>query len=383
MSKECRDRFVEPTEDSVFVAEDREPSGTPAPQEETAVADRLPLVSVIIPCRNEAGWIRSCLESIAGNDYPKQRIEVLVVDGLSDDGTRATVKALAEQYPFVRLLDNPKQITPAALNVGIEEARGDVIMRMDAHYQYARDYISRLVTWLQRSGADNVGGVLISRPANETAVARAIAAGTSHAFGIGNAWYRVGAAEPRWVDTVPFGCYRREVFDRIGLFDEELVRNQDIELNRRLARDGGKMLLVPEVVVYGSARDSLRKLARMYFQYGYFNPLVLKKTGGPVTSRQVATPTFVASLFLGTVLAALFPWAVVAFAGLLGVYLALVMTFSVATAVKRGWRCGLVLPVVFPLLHIAHGLGFLKGVLDFLVLGRSPGKNAGAIPLSR
>jgi len=347
------------------------------------VSSHLPLVSVIIPCRNEAEWIQSCLESVAENDYPKERIEVLVVDGMSDDGTREKMETLTERFPFVRLLDNPRRITPAALNVGIEAAKGSIIMRMDAHYEYPKDYISVLVHWLEESGADNVGGSWVPHAANETPMAKAIAIGVAHPFGVGNAHYRLGTSEPRHVDTVPFGCYRREVFDRIGVFDEELVRNQDLEFNRRLTNNGGKILLVPNVAIHGCARDSLCKLSRLYYQYGYFNPLVVQKTGGKMTSRQVVTPTFVTSLFLSGVFAPWFRWAAILFGAILTAYAVPVVAFAVAAALKRGLRCGLALCVVFPTLHVAHGSGFLKGVLDFTILRRNPGKDGGAIPLSR
>jgi len=342
-----------------------------------------PRVSVIVPCRNEGDWIAPCLESIVRNEYPKDRLEVLVVDGMSDDGTRATVARYADQYPFIRLLDNPRRITPAALNIGLAAAAGDVVMRMDAHYEYAGNYIPLSVAWLQRSGADNVGGVLIFRPANSTAVARAVALAVSHPFGIGNAYYRIGAAEPRWVDTVAFGCYRREVFQRIGTFDEALVRNQDIELNRRLTRQGGRILLVPEVVVYGRARDSLRKLARMYFQYGYYNPLVIWKSRSRVTSRQIVTPAFVLSLLVAAALAAWLPPARWLLAAILCAYAVPLVLFSAAAAVRHGPRCGLALLVIFPTLHLSHGLGFLKGLLDVFVLRRNLAKNAANVPLSR
>jgi glycosyltransferase involved in cell wall biosynthesis len=342
-----------------------------------------PRVSVIVPCRNEQDWIARCLDSVLRNDYPKDRLEVLVVDGMSDDGTRATVAEYAAQYPFIRLLDNLRRITPAALNIGLAAAAGDVVMRMDAHYEYAENYIPLLAAWLERSGADNVGGVLIFRPANATPVARAIALAISHPFGIGNAYYRIGAAEPRWVDTVAFGCYRREVFQRIGTFDETLVRNQDIELNRRLVRQGGRILLVPEVVVYGHARDSVCKLARMYFQYGYFNPLVIWKSRSRMTSRQIVTPAFALSLVLTAVLAPWIPAMRWLLAAVLCAYTLPLVAFSTAAAVRHGFRCGLALLLIFPTLHLSHGLGFLKGLVDVFVLRKDPAKNAASIPLSR
>jgi glycosyltransferase involved in cell wall biosynthesis len=341
------------------------------------------LVSVVIPCRNEAAWIRPCLESILANDYPNDRLEVLVVDGMSDDGTRAIVEEVAARRPCVRLLDNIKRITPTALNTGIAAARGAILMRMDAHVEYPRDYISKLVLELERSGADNVGGVCQTCPANDTALAQAIAIGMSHRLGVGNSYFRIGASEPRWVDTVPFGCYRREIFERIGGFDEELVRNQDDELNLRLIRAGGRILLVPSVVCRYYARDSLGKLWRMFFQYGYFKPLVTRKVGRLMTLRQLIPAVFVVALF-ATALAA--PWhraAAALFFAILLAYAAAIVAYGAAPAVRQGVGCALWLCLVFPVLHFSYGFGYLKGVLDFMILCRQAFSKAGMTPISR
>ena len=240
----------------------------------------LPFVSVIIPCRNEAKHIDACIESVMACDYPRERLEVLVIDGMSDDGTRPLLEAIARRHTAIRVLDNPKRTAPAALNIGVAAARGAVIMRMDAHNKYPSTYISMLVHWLEKSGADNVGGVWVTRPSSERAMARAIALGCSHPFGVGNSRFRLTVEKPCQVDTVPFGCYRRDVFDRIGMFDEELVRNQDIEFNLRLRNSGGSILLVPEVASYYHARDTLRELWRTHYQNGYFNMLVVRKMKG-------------------------------------------------------------------------------------------------------
>src|SRR2546423_14406266 len=182
------------------------------------------------------------------------------------------------------------------MNAGIKEARGDVIMPMGAHAVYSPSYISQLVTALEETGADNVGGVLVTRPANETALARALAVGLSHPFGVGNSYFRIGAAERRLVDTVPFGCYRRAVFDRIGVFDEDLVRNQDDELNARLLKQGGRIMLIPEVVSHYYARGSPGPAARMVYPYGHFKPLAAPKGRQILTVRQVVAALFVCTL---------------------------------------------------------------------------------------
>ncbi len=239
-------------------------------------ANGRPRVSIVMPCRNEAAYIGPCLESVLATDYPLDRVEVLVADGRSDDGTREIVEGWAARHPCVRLLDNPARITPAALNMAIRAATGDVIIRMDAHGVYPRDYVSRLVDALQETGADNVGGVVVTLPADDTPVARGIALAFSHPLGVGNAYFRIGVAGPRWVDTVPFGCFRRELFERVGMFDEEMVRNQDDEFNLRVIGRGGRILLLPDVVSRYYARRSLGAVARMFYQYGYFKPLVAR-----------------------------------------------------------------------------------------------------------
>src|SRR6266480_5849379 len=188
-----------------------------------------PLVSVVVPCRNEERYIAACLDSILASDYPRDRLEVLVVDGLSDDRTREILGRYTARHPSIRRLDNPQRITPTALNVGIRAAEGDVVMRMDAHVLYPSTYVSQLVAALEETGADCVGGVIETLPADESATARAIALGLSHPLGVGNSYFRIGSRERRWADAVSFGCYRRDVFNRIGLFDEELLRDQDDE----------------------------------------------------------------------------------------------------------------------------------------------------------
>lgn len=234
-------------------------------------------VSIIIPCRNEEKFIGKCLDSIIAQDYPIDNLEVLVVDGMSEDNTRKIVKNYIQKYSFVKLLENPQKIVPTALNIGIKNAKGDIFIIMGAHSIYEKDYIFKCVKYLHAYDVDNVGGIGITLPGDNTIIAKSIALALSHPFGVGNAYFRIGSKEPRYVDTVPFGCYKREVFDRIGLFDEDLVRNQDDEFNLRLIKNGGKILLGPDIISYYYARDSIHKLWKMYFQYGYFKPSVAKK----------------------------------------------------------------------------------------------------------
>jgi glycosyltransferase involved in cell wall biosynthesis/predicted ATP-grasp superfamily ATP-dependent carboligase len=340
-------------------------------------------VSIIIPCRNEERHMARCLESILASDYPPDRLEVLVVDGMSTDRTREIIARYVALHPRIRLFDNPEQSAPAALNIGLRAATGDIIMRMDAHVFYPPSYITRLVSGLEETGADNVGGVIHTLPADDTPMSRAIALGMSHPFGVGNSYFRIGSTACRWVDTVPFGCYRREVFERIGLFDEELIRNQDDELNFRLIKHGGRILLMPSVVAEYYARSSLRHVARMFYQYGYFKPLVAQKVGRIMTVRQLIPALLVVSLVGAGGLAVWWPTMRILFAGILGSYATGVVLCAARAAWQRGVRCGTLLAAVFPVMHFSYGFGFLERITEQVVgRGRRP-HTALTIPLSR
>lgn len=322
----------------------------------------LPKVSVIIPCRNEGYFIGKCLNSIIANDYPKDRLEVLIIDGMSEDKTRITVEDYANKYVFIKLLDNPKKITPAALNVGIANATGDIIMRMDAHSTYPPNYISGLVGWLEKTRADNVGGVWITVPATQTLMAEAIALALSHAFGVGNAYFRIGVNEPRWVDTVPFGCYRRDVFDRIGRFDERLVRNQDIEFNTRLRKVGGKVCLVPDVHSSYHCRPDLRQLWVQNFQNGQWNIYTIALTGWSLSWRHFLPLGFVAGLIGSGGLAIWFPAFAWLFGAVIAAYFMSATIASLGSSTGRRASSRVLLPLVFLVLHLSYGLGSLWGI---------------------
>jgi glycosyltransferase involved in cell wall biosynthesis len=186
----------------------------------------LPLVSVVVICRNEEGFIRACLESVLSWECPGYRLEILVVDGCSTDRTRQIVQQLAARDTRVRLLDNAEGIKPAGLNIGLRAARGEWIVRLDAHSTYPPDYLAVCMETAGRTGADNVGGVCVTQPRGNSVQARLVQALTTHRFGVGDAGFRTGAAEGT-ADTVPYGCYRRQVFDKIGYFDERLIHSQD------------------------------------------------------------------------------------------------------------------------------------------------------------
>jgi len=333
---------------------------------------QFPLVTIILPCREEQDFIEGCLTSILKNRYPRECLEILVVDGMSRDRTREIVYRIAKLEPCVKLVDNPKGVVPAALNLGIEKARGEVVMRMDAHVEYPPDYVPRLVEWLQRTGADNVGGCCVTRPSGDSAVASAIASALSHPFGVGNSRFRLGTSTVRLVDTVPFGCFPRAVFDRVGLFDEDLTRNQDDEFNHRLNRSGGKVMLVPDVVSYYYARPSLRKLAGMFYQYGYFKPLVNRKVGSILTMRQLVPAAFLSSVVLLGLLSFFIPGPPILLLGILTTYVAVCLGVACWAMAHHGFSVGLAHVLVFPTIHVSYGFGYLRGIARFLVARLPP-----------
>ncbi len=349
------------------------------------MATAIPFVSVIIPCRQEKKYIARMIKSLLANDYPQDRLEMLVVDGMSTDGTREIVGDFIREYPFIKLLDNPRKITPAALNVGIAEAKGDIIIRVDCHSVYPRNYLAGLVDWLEKSGADNVGGVWRILPGSDTAMARAIALGLAHPFGVGNAYYRIGTSTtPRWVDTVPFGCYRREVFSRWGRFDEDQVRTEDDEFNLRLRKNGGRILLVPEISIDYYAREHLSQVWRMYYQYGYFKPLVARKLGWDLLSLRHLVPSlFVLTLGGSLLFSRWVPGLGVLGLLVLGVYLGADLFFAAQAARRQGLAVIARLALVFPCLHFSYGLGFLKGLVDFGLRGKKRSSDAAGLPISR
>lgn len=331
-------------------------------------------LSIIIPCRNEKDYITGVLDSILANDFPKENLEVIVADGMSEDGTRAVIEEYTKKWPFIRLVDNPRKIVPCALNEAIRNAKGRIIMRMDAHAVYPPCYISRLASALDELQADNVGAVCETLPGGDGARAKAIALACSHPFGVGNSAFRLDQSlnqTPFEVDTVPFGCYKKQVFDRIGLFDEELVRNQDNELNERLKKAGGRIFLVPDVKIQYFARKTFSKLWKMFYQYGYFGPLVDKKLGKPTRLRRYIPLAFVLSTVLPGLIMPFFPKIGLIAVGSFSLYVLVNLVFSYLLA-SREKKSSLAVFLFFSFLvsHLSYGLGHIRGILDFWILGK-------------
>lgn len=322
------------------------------------------MLSVICPVFNEEKHIDSCINSILEQDYPKDDLEILFVDGQSTDNTRKIIASYCSMFLFIRLIDNPKCIVPTALNIGIKEARGEIIIRLDAHAKYPNNYFSLLTEKLNNLGADNVGGVCRTLPANDTPVCRAIAESMSSPFGMGNSHFRVGVYKEMMVDTVPFGCFKRDIFNKIGLFDEELTRNQDDEFNGRIIQNGGKIWLIPSVIIDYYARGSVGKTSKMFYQYGLFKPLVNKKLKKPATLRQFFPPLFVAGIITGGLLSVVNKPVRWIFLSVCLLYL----TLSLLFALRRTKRFPdfLIIPAIFLIVHISYGVGYWVGIVKQL-----------------
>ncbi len=323
--------------------------------------DKPPLVTIIMPVRNEGRHIARALEAVLNQDYPRERMEILVVDGMSSDDTRPLVQAFATRDPRLRLLDNPERIVPTALNRGIYAARGEVIIRVDGHAEIARDYVRRCIEGLAQVDAECIGGPIAT--VGETWIARGIAIAQSSPFGVGNAAFRY-SNRAQYVDTLAFGAYRRRVFDRIGVFDEELIRNQDDEFNFRLVQAGGKIWLAPSIRSTYYSRASLRGLGKQYFEYGFWKVRVIQKHGRPASWRHVVPVTFVLALTASLVVSLFTPFSFGFFAVLLP-YLAASLAMSVWLGARHGWSYVALLPLAFGTLHIAYGMGFLVGLFHF------------------
>lgn len=329
-------------------------------------------VAVVIPCRNEVRYIVACVQSILDQDYPAERLMVYVVDGQSDDGTREVLDKTWPNNPRVQILDNPHRTTPYALNIGIQQADADISIIFGAHAVMQPHYITRSVEILMKDDrAGCVGGIIEN--VNENTTAGYISQCMSSSFGVGNAHFRTGNASG-YVDTVAFGAYRREVFQQVGYFDEALTRNQDDEFNYRVKRAGWEIFLELRVRSRYYVRGSYTKLARQYYQYGYWKVYVNVMHATVTTLRQLIPFAFVSYLFTALIGSIVGPayWAL--WWTPLMLYCALSVTVSIRFdrslmgVFHRVW--------VFFLLHFSYGWGYLRGVIRFILWRAKPGHHA-------
>lgn len=336
------------------------------------------IVSVISPCRNEAAYIRPFLESVLAQRLPAGvTLEVFIADGQSDDGTRESIDEYARAYPGIEVLDNPRRIVSTGLNAAIRRARGDVILRMDAHTIYAPDYIAECLRSLDKTGADNVGGPWVPKGSGYISAAIAQAFSSPLVSGGGKAHH---AAYEGPVDTVYLGCWPRQTFEKFGLFDEDFVRTQDSELNLRIHRGGGKIWQTPAIRSWYVPRPSLAQLARQYTQYGYWKARVIKKHMLPASVRQLVPGGFLAALLVLAVLTPFVSWAGWAFAALALAYAAAVCVGSLLTCAAPGqWKLLPIMPLVFAIYQLSYGYGFWRGLVDFIVLRKEADEKLSAL----
>jgi len=323
-------------------------------------------VSIVIPCRNEEDFILRCLDSVYNSDYPAELIEVLVCDGKSDDKTPALVEEYARKKSGVRYLVNENITTPFALNLGITNSQGGVILILGAHTELAANYISECVAVFNlMPDVWCVGGVLHNVSSDELTASVSLA--MSSPFGVGNAHFRTGAKDG-FVDTVAFGAYRKEVFEKIGLFDEELARNQDDEFNYRLLKNGGKIWLSTATSATYYVRSSFQKLFKQYFQYGYWKVYVNKKHKSITTLRQLVPAVFVMGLFSLMVMVILFPYRWEYLVLLLGIYGAGASLFALKVAESINQFFAVLYS--FFILHMSYGMGYVEGIINFIFLNK-------------
>lgn len=347
-----------------------------------------------MPTRNEARYIERSLRAVLSQDYPPDCLEVLVVDGKSTDDTAEIVRRMiakltaasirpvidgaagtraSQGRPSIILLDNPARTAPAALNLGLLHARGRVIIRVDGHCEIATDYVRQCVRFLANTNVACVGGPI--KTLGENMVARGIALAMSSSFGVGNARFRISSKE-EYVDTVAFGAYRREVFEQVGPFDEEMIRNQDDEFNFRLAQAGHKILMTPAIHSVYYSRASFRGLWKQYFEYGFWKVRVMQKRRGVPSWRSLVPPTFALAL-VGVLPAGILAgsplWTVL----FLGLYLGASLGTSLWIAFLRGLGYLPVLLLSFLILHLGYGCGFWVGLFHFGARRRSGSLGSG------
>ena len=317
-----------------------------------------PFVTIAMPCLNEEGYIEACLQSVAEQDYPRERIEILVADGGSTDRTREILARISVADPRVRVIENPARIQAAGMNEILRAARGDVIVRMDVHCEYAGDYVRKCVEVLERTGADNVGGAQRARA--RSWFQKALCAALESPLGVGGASYRSPDNEGL-VDTVFLGAFRRRVFEAAGMYDPKAITNEDAELNQRIIAAGGKVYLSREVVVHYFPRDSYQSLAKQYYKYGRGRARTVLKHGSFPSPRPAIPFLMVVS---GAALLATSRWH-----PLTPIAAGLYAAVAGIEAVRVGSRAGLpAIPIVwgiFPVLHVSHGVGFAAGLLQY------------------
>jgi glycosyltransferase involved in cell wall biosynthesis len=321
-----------------------------------------PLVTIIIPCRNEEKYIEKCIYSIINSNY-KSSMEIIIADGMSEDATRDKLREINKKIGIIKILDNPGLIAPIGLNTAITSAKGEIIIRVDGHCVIAPDYISNCVKHLLEDEIDGVGGPM--KTIGETPISESIAIAMSSVFGVGDSSFRTTNGKTKLVESIPFPAYTRKIIEKVGLYDEELVRNQDDEYNYRILDAGGKLLLASDVQSTYYSRGSIGRLWKQYYQYGFWKVRVLQKHHRQMRPRQFVPPLFVFALLSALMFSWFVPWGKIILFSIIGSYLVANLIASTTISIKKGWRHFIYLPVIFAALHLSYGSGFLIGLIKF------------------
>lgn len=325
----------------------------------------LPRVSVIVPCLNEEKTIQLLLNALLNQTYPLNLLEVVIADGLSEDRTRDVICEFQTSHPelSINVIDNPKRHIPGGLNLAIQAAAGEYIVRLDAHSIPQPDYIARCIEAHQQGLAENVGGVWEIRPQNDTMIARAIASAAAHPLGVGDAKYRY-SDNAEYVDTVPFGSFKKAYLTGMGAFDESLLTNEDYELNTRIRQNGGRIWLDPLIRTVYFARQNLGDLARQYWRYGFWKAEMIRRYPRTLRPRQALPPIFVAGLAALLLLGLVFRPALMLFELFSGIYLIVLLAVGIQIAIKKKDISMIVgVPLAIATMQLVWGAGFIVGMI--------------------
>ena len=324
-------------------------------------------ISIIIPIRNEENYIKECVESILNFDYPKEYLEILFVDGMSEDKTIEILNEYQKTFSYIKILKNRKRIVPVAMNIGIKEAKGEYICRLDAHAKYPVNYIRKLLYWSKKLNADNVGAVCMTSIKNDWNISKAIQFVMSDKFGVGNSLFRTGIDKPIEVDTVPFGFYKKEVFDKIGLYDERLVRAQDLEFNKRLKANNGKIYLLPDIQCIYFPRENMKSFYKNRFETGRWVVLSSFFTNSlkSISIRHLVPLLFILIVLFSFILGIVNPLFFYFFLFLLVSYSSIL--FLRAWLIKNSFLLASYILWAYFILHFSYGLGSLKALIEIMM----------------
>lgn len=332
-------------------------------------ANLQPLVALIVPVRNEEKYIGGLIESVAVIDYPLDRVQLIIIDGKSEDNTCSIVQEKAKQYSWIVLLDNSNQTTPFAFNIGIRHAKeADILITVGGHSLLHRDFIRETVsTFSLNPEIGCVGGIMENKYEDE--ISKSIGMAMASPFGVGNAHFRT-ADRDGYVDTVGFPAYKKEVFEKVGLFNESLTRNQDDEFNYRVTKSGYKIYLNRKIKSEYFVRGDFSKLFHQYYQYGFWKVFVNKIHGTVTTTRQLIPPVFVSFLAIGFLISWLSWFLAGMYVGIILLYLVAAVFFAAkqSTSAIESFR----IVYAFMILHIAYGAGYLSALWQVAILGKKP-----------